>query len=236
MSVYTMNLRLAADTSLTITTMKLILIQIFTCIASSYAFGSFKTYQSSVTKSACAEALAVFQKRYPNADKPRKRSFNAALGMPKRDVDGSKYNVATSSLMGKTLADRSEKDLSASFVELSKLYGDENALNMVKALPIILAANRKNFKPSLAVFSETFGREEAMAMVQRNPGLLFLPPTGAGGADTADNLTMQFSYIVAATRPAGPLLLGGTLCLLFSPAIEMVTGIPIRTTFLSLFQ
>ncbi|KAL7575349.1 hypothetical protein ACA910_001864 [Epithemia clementina (nom. ined.)] len=180
------------------------------------------------------KALDIYQRSYPPVKQQKKRrAFNASFGMPNRDLDGTKYSVAKTKFMDKTFADRTTTELQATFTKLANVYGDANALRMVQDMPIILTANPQNFAPSLAAFSETFGMEPARAMVQRNPGLLFLKPTGAGGADTADNLTMQFSYIVAATRPAGPFLLCGLLLLLCSPAIELVTGIPLKETLTS---
>lgn len=136
-------------------------------------------------------------------------------------------------MMGRSFVDVDSKELQKNFVELATVYGGSAiAYQMVQDMPIILTANRKNYAPTLMEFTKTFGYEESKAMVQRNPGLLFLKPTGAGGADSADNLTMQFSYIVAITRPAGPFLLYGLLFLLCCPVIEKVTGIPIKETIL----
>ena len=47
----------------------------------------------------------------------------------------------------------------------------------------------------------------------------------AGGADQAGDDTMYMSYIVAATRPLGPVLLYGTFFLLLSPALKKLAGI-----------
>jgi len=65
-------------------------------------------------------------------------------------------------------------------------------------------------------------------MVIRNPALLSCPPSGPDGADKADAKAMYASYVVAATRPIGGLLLGSLFLLLSIPAIEIVTGIPAR--------
>jgi hypothetical protein len=45
---------------------------------------------------------------------------------------------------------------------------------------------------------------------------------------------MQFSYVVAATRPVGPFLLYGTLSLLFEPAFELISGIPLKENLAAL--
>lgn len=49
----------------------------------------------------------------------------------------------------------------------------------------------------------------------------------------SDDQTMQFSYIIAATRPAGGFLLTTLFLLLLTPLIEQTTQIPIRATLLS---
>merc|ERR1719437_159610 len=114
------------------------------------------------------------------------------------------------------------------FTELSRLYGEENALQMTKILPNALAFNYNNFNDSLLAFSNIFGEDEAKEMVLRNPSLLAVSPSTAA---TSDDQTMQFSYIVSATRPLGkaglPLLLG----LLSIPGLEQVTQVPIRAKF-----
>lgn len=173
-------------------------------------------------------AIEIFQAKFPKKDEPRKRTWFSKFGMPE-SVDGSAY-------MGKSFADREKTELKAVFSELSKVYGEEEALAMVKINPIVLCAQKSNFAPSLANLSENFGEESARAMVKRNPGLLFLKPYGQFSAETTDTATLVFSYVVAATRPVGPLLQILLLFGLLSPAIEGMTGIPVRTTFLSLFS
>ena len=121
-------------------------------------------------------------------------------------------------------------------IDTTAVYGSDSALQMVKDMPVVLTASRRNFAPSLDALGAKFGVDESKAMVMRNPGLLFLKPTGAGGADTADNLTMRMSYVVAATRPIGAR--GGVyvlVLLLASPFVELATGIPISTSFRDFF-
>lgn len=111
--------------------------------------------------------------------------------------------------------------LKATFNAIAKLYGEDNALQMVKIQPGVLAFNKDNFAASLDAFGEKFGLEEAKDMVMRNPGLLSVKPANAA---TADDLTMQLSYVVDATRPigvAGPI---GIIALLSVPAIEGALG------------
>ena len=171
-------------------------------------------------------AVALYQKKFPQNKGPRKRAFNAAVGMPVKDLDGTKLKVAKTDELGTTFSERPEADLRATYGALSQYFGDDAALQMVKDFTLVLTMNRKNLKAIMDAYASTFGKEEADNMVKRNPGLLFCQPSDAA---TADNLTMQFSYVVAVTRPAGPLLLYGLLTLLFEPTFELVSGIPLRS-------
>jgi len=141
------------------------------------------------------EAVAVYQTRYPPTGKPN------------------------------TLADKDPKILATTFTEMARIYGPDDSLTMVQTSPLIMAARSQDFAATFAAFGETFGEDETLAMVKRNPNLLFVPPTGVGGADSANDLTMQLSYVVAFTKPAGPFLLGGLALLLALPGIEASTGI-----------
>ena len=113
-------------------------------------------------------------------------------------------------------------ELTAGFNTIADLYGPEEALTMVRIQPGALAFSRENFGPCLDAFGEKFGLEESKAMVLRNPGLLSVKPASAA---TADDLTVQLSYVVAVTRPIGnfgPLFI---VSLLSVPAIESALGI-----------
>ena len=122
----------------------------------------------------------------------------------------------------------SEEQLRSCFTELADVYGPGNALEMCNAMPIILSFDERNFAPSFDEYSAIFGADEAKGMVQRNPGLLAVKPALAAQADGS---AMQLSYIVAATRPAGPFLLGGLFLLLSLPLVEGITGIPVQSGF-----
>ena len=101
---------------------------------------------------------------------------------------------------------------------------------MVKDFPLVLAINRSNLIPNMKAYSATFGTDNATAMVRRNPGLLFCTPDNAA---EADDLTMKFSYVIAYTRPFGPVLLYGLLLLLMEPAFERVSGMALRASLFS---
>eukprot|EP00977_Amphora_coffeiformis_P026379 scaffold25842_cov198-Amphora_coffeaeformis.AAC.34 len=175
-------------------------------------------------------AVAIYQKKYPPNRRSRKRAFNANLGMPRRDLDGTPLKVAQTRDMGPTFSDRPEADLQATYSALSKYFGDEAALQMVRDFPLVLAMDRSNLIPNMDAYSATFGTEDAAAMVRRNPGLLFCKPDNAA---EADDLTMKFSYIIAFTRPLGPVWLYGLLLLLLEPAFERISGIALKAMLFS---
>ena len=164
------------------------------------------------------EAIAIYQKRYPTKDEKTKSPFYNSWGMPKNSIRESKK-----------IFDADNAKIRATFQELARLYGAEETLQMARDLPAILAFDKKNFKPSLVEFGKIFGEQEAKEMVMRNPGLLAIKPEDAA---TSDDQTMQFSYIVAKTRPFGDALLFGTLGLLSIPVIEGISGVPFRANLL----
>jgi hypothetical protein len=172
------------------------------------------------------EAVQIFDKTYPFGRDPPKTIGLGNFGMPDRDIDGTVVKKYKSS--NKRLTDITEQEAKASFAELAKVYGDERALDMVKSFPLCLAFDKSAWAKSLALWAEKFGEEESKEMVRRNPGLLALK---AKEAAKANDSTMQFSYLVAITRPAGSILLPTLLALLLVPAVEQLTGIPLRSSF-----
>lgn len=176
------------------------------------------------------EAIQIFQAYYPNQKPNNILPWYSSWGVPSRDIDGTKYSVVSG---GKGIFEKGITEQKAAFIELSRVYGSTQALEMTRAVPTVLAFDKGNFAPSLVELIKIFGDDEARAMVGRNPGLLALKPYGVGGAETADDLTMKFSYIISATRPNGRLLLYSLLGLLCVPAIENVTGIAFRANLLS---
>lgn len=190
-------------------------------------FPSAKPNRAAVTKSSpeTAEAVDIFLTKFPPG---RPLPKTSRLGVP--DAIKTKYDGQTER---KRLTDIPEDKLKVNFNALAKVYGPEQALEMVKILPIVLSFNSNWFQPSFDEYAEIFGAEEAKAMVLRNPGLLGVKP---GDAATSTDQTMVFSYLVGYTRPVAPILQPLLLFALLSPAIEATTGIPVRTSFLSLFQ
>jgi hypothetical protein len=101
-------------------------------------------------------------------------------------------------LKGYPFVNDDKTKLSSTFNELAKLYGDEEALGMVKIEPRVLRFDAENFEPCLESWTEQFGLEKAQAMVKRNPGLLGVKPSLTEDADSS----MYGSYVVAALRPS----------------------------------
>ena len=166
------------------------------------------------------EAIAIYNKNFPFGREPPKPSPFVDFGMPNQDFDGTRIKSKNPSK--KRLTDSTPEQAKKSFNELARLYGDERALKMVKAQPICLAFDVKNFDKCLESWTNVFGLEAAQEMVVRNPGLLAVR---AEEAAKATDSTMVFSYIVGLTRPVGGLLLATLFLLLLTPLIESVTGI-----------
>ena len=111
--------------------------------------------------------------------------------------------------------------LSTTFNELARLYGDDEALKMVKIMPSVLRFDSKNFEGSLASWTEQFGSEKAQAMVRRNPGLLGVRPEQTEDAESS----LYGSYLVAALRPSPvALAVWGVLFLLLAGDKDFWTG------------
>ena len=158
------------------------------------------------------EALDIYVAKYP-ADKKVDSFFFESWGMP------ASYQVPKSK---ESIFSRKDEEIKATFNTIASIYGDEEALKMVKIQPSVLAFKKENFQPSLDAFGENFGYEESKEMVIRNPGLLGTKPANAA---SADDLTMQLSYVVQFTRPIGnfgPAAIIGLLCV---PALESALGV-----------
>ena len=189
-----------------------------------------KEKSSSLTE----EAIAVYDKKYPFDRDPPNSALSDILsnGMPDRDLDGSQLKRRKESST-KRFSDITKDQAKATFLELCKVYEDDRALEMVKRQPLCLAFDRTVFLESFRVWESKYGTEETKEMVKRNPGLLSITPEEAA---KGNDQTMIFSYILEFTRPIGPLILGTMSFLLISPAIEAITGIPVRTTFLKILK
>lgn len=142
------------------------------------------------------------------------------------------YNEKYPSLKPGKLYYVEDSELKLTYQRLASVYGEDIAFEMCRRNPSCLAYNRNHFQPSLDAFSAKFGEEEARAMVFRNPNLLAVPPTGYKAADAVGDDAMLLSYVVAATRPLGPVLLPAFFLALLTPSIEVLSGMPLRSILL----
>lgn len=175
-------------------------------------FGGQKKAAASKGSPLADEALETYLRKYPS-DKETASFFFESWGMPES------YQAPKSK---ESIFSRKDEEIKATFNTIASIYGDEEALKMVKIQPSVLAFEKANFQPSLDAFGETFGYEESKEMIIRNPGLLGTKPANAA---SADNLTMQLSYVVQFTRPignVGPVVLISLLCV---PALESALGV-----------
>ncbi|GAX13381.1 hypothetical protein FisN_8Lh409 [Fistulifera solaris] len=188
---------------------------------------SYRIVRYAVSRKPIDEAIAFYNEKFPFQREPPKPSPFTTLGMS----DKMKAQMESRNER-RRLTDISEKQARSAFQELAKLYGDDVAKQMVIDLPVCLSFERTWFKPSLEAYSEIFGKDKAMAMVARNPGLLAVKPSDAA---TVTDQTMTFSYLVAYTRPYSKVTLPLLFVLLAIPVVEAITGIQIRAAFFSLF-
>mmetsp|Transcript_4716 Transcript_4716/g.7696 ORF Transcript_4716/g.7696 Transcript_4716/m.7696 type:complete len:220 (-) Transcript_4716:3891-4550(-) len=175
-------------------------------------FGGQKKAAASKGSPLADEALETYLAKYP-VNKETASFFFESWGMPES------YQAPKSK---ESIFSRKDEEIKATFNTIASIYGDEEALKMVKIQPSVLAFEKANFQPSLDAFGENFGYEESKQMIIRNPGLLGTKPANAAAAD---DLTMQLSYVVQFTRPigaVGPVILIGLLCV---PALESALGV-----------
>jgi len=120
-----------------------------------------------------------------------------------------------------------EAAVKRTFSEMCKVYGADNALDMVNTWPRCLNCDSTEFAPVFKIYVDKFGEEETLGMLKRNPNLLGCRAEGPNAVKAGDD-AMYMSYFIAFTRPAGPFLLASLFGLLSLPVVEGITGIPIR--------
>ena len=145
-----------------------------------------------------ALAVALLAAAVPSAhgfgfNQPKRATSakSAASSSPRLDDALSSYPFV--------VKDEDRPALTATFNELARLYGDDEALQMVKVTPRVFKFDRDNFEPCLDSWTEQFGPDAVRGMVSRNPGLLGLPAWQTENAESS----FALSYVIAATRP-GP--------------------------------
>lgn len=130
---------------------------------------------------------------------PSVTSFGLGGGNKSRRVAAKPSSpLLEDALKGYPFVNDDKTMLSTTFNELARLYGDDEALEMVKIMPRVLRFNSENFEGCLESWTEQFGLEKAQAMVRRNPGLLGVRPEQTEDAESS----LYGSYLVAALRPS----------------------------------
>lgn len=174
--------------------------------------GGAKKSAAAAASPLATEAVDIYTNKFLSGGS-RSKFFFESWGMP------GAYSKPDEE---KKIFARQSAELTATFNTIASLYGEDNALNMVKVEPRVLAFEKDNFGPSLEKFGDKWGIDEAKEMVIRNPGLLSVKPADA---EAADDLTMQLSYVVEVTRPIGKAGPFAIVALLSVPALESATGV-----------
>ena len=179
-----------------------------------------------------AEAVELFRAKYSAAPVALPAIFSRTVARENSIAGQDLYQGEKkgASAAKPPLNQVTDAQLGATFNTIASLYGGEaRALNMVKAAPVVLSRDPSMFTATkeafLAAFDGKYTERQVEDMVIRNPNLLSLRPTGYGGADKSGDETMFMSYVVAVTRPAGPVLLAATAIGLLTPVLKKLAGI-----------
>jgi hypothetical protein len=166
-------------------------------------------------------ALSLFNSSNEKSKKVKKSkaSFSSPLVEEALDKYPFKFRPDNEPVgtKGRPLFATSERQARETFNELARLYGDEQALEMIKIQPMALCFTSRNFEPCLEAWTEQFGLEAAQAMVNRNPGLLAVSPTLASKPAEA---SMALSYVIAITRPSVPKIIALIALLAIVPSLS----------------
>lgn len=193
--------RLIVPTNATTLVMMMILVTTATFLTDAFAFTSIPSSKPFTSRS--SSTMTTTRTR-------TKTSISAKFRSPLLDEGLEAYSYK---FEGRRAMVTKEKAILA-FNELARLYGDEEAVAMVKLESRVLVFNSDNYAPCLASWTEQFGLEAAQGMVGRNPNLLAIRPELA--VKPAEDC-MVFSYIIAASRPL-PKILGAGLLLSIATA------------------
>jgi len=118
------------------------------------------------------------------------------------------------------------RDLQAKFDILSSGLGgaEEKAATVCKLYPFVLYVDNSRLSENLRQLNEAWGPEKTSEVLLRNPNILSTAPQGYGSiaaslAKGNGNDIVGASYLIAATRPAGPVLLALLFAALAKAAI-----------------
>mmetsp|Transcript_50500 Transcript_50500/g.86533 ORF Transcript_50500/g.86533 Transcript_50500/m.86533 type:complete len:251 (+) Transcript_50500:1-753(+) len=203
---------------------------------------------NAVSDEAVAAYRAKFSKKRLQVPEYFKKSpFSANSLAGKEFYQGTKPDTKSKTKAKVSNTALADKDLKVTFKTIAGLYGgDDNALKMVQAVPTTLSYNAANMKLTKAALmtafcgkfkedgvtplysnsdgSPKYTEQDVVEMCMRNPLLIGIRAEGYGSAINSQEDTMQLSYVIAATRPIGGLLLATTLLLLITPIIKKSLG------------
>ncbi|OEU18366.1 hypothetical protein FRACYDRAFT_274757 [Fragilariopsis cylindrus CCMP1102] len=197
--------RLIVPTNTTTLVMMMILVTTATFLTNAFAFTTIPSSKPFTSRSSSSSSTTTTRTRTKTSISAKSRSQSPLLD---EGLEAYSYKFE-----GRRAMVTKEKAIVA-FNELARLYGDEEAVAMVKLESRVLVFNSDNYAPCLASWTEQFGLEAAQGMVGRNPNLLAIRPELA--VKPAEDC-MVFSYIIAASRPL-PKILGAGLLLSIATA------------------
>jgi hypothetical protein len=133
--------------------------------------------------------------------------------LPRSEI--SKSSIASLSKRFTRLPPQAELEGKWDLLTKGLFEGDETkTANIVAQFPDVLRANPARLEANIKLLSETWGIQKASEVVLRNPNILTTPTYGYGSLSASlekgnGNDIVAVSYLIAATRPAGPFLLAG---------------------------
>mmetsp|Transcript_21777 Transcript_21777/g.36420 ORF Transcript_21777/g.36420 Transcript_21777/m.36420 type:complete len:224 (-) Transcript_21777:102-773(-) len=117
--------------------------------------------------------------------------------------------------------DLDESAVAYYFYEMAKFTkSEEVVLEMMSVVPDIVTKNVERSKANFEIYTETYGFDEAIGLITRNPNILAVPTRGYGSAEVAKEDAMAMSYVIAFTRPLGAPLLALLFSALLTPFIK----------------
>ena len=117
-----------------------------------------KKVSTPATSPLAEEGAMIFIKKYPFRKEIKTVNPLGNIGMPDRDLDGTQYKkTAPKAGERRSLADISEEKAKTTFSGIAKIYGEDEALEMVKIFPLALAFDDKKMTEVFGIWSEVFG-------------------------------------------------------------------------------
>jgi len=186
--------------------MQLILvIALLLALAQVQGFSPLRSQSFAGTSSSTTLNLFNFGKKSQSSPKPKT--------LPRSEI--SQSAIASLSKRFTRLPPQAELEGKWDLLTKGLFEGDETkTANIVAQFPDVLRSNPARLEANIQLLSETWGIQKASEVVLRNPNILTTPTYGYGSLSASlekgnGNDIVAVSYLIAATRPAGPFLLAG---------------------------